>query len=199
MLQPDDTLGEAGVDVKGLLTSSLCEKTKYLSQLGATQENTDHSSNGSEGVSERGVAYRVDPNDGVLRRHRLPPHKPPVPPRGLRLGMPRVLRLEALEQRLDRLREALVRRGLRDPGRVAAGGRHGEQGKESDTRGLALVGDVGVEGRRREVALAALPAIGVVRAEVDVEDLDVVLDVRADGLLQLRSVFPAYSLAKCGL
>ena len=95
-----------------------------------------------------------------------------------------MLRLEALEQRLDGLREALVRRGLRDPGRVAAGGRHGEEGEEGDARGLALVGDVGVEGRRGEVALAALPAVGVVWAEVDVEDLDVVLDVRADGLSQ---------------
>ena len=119
--------------------------------------------------SERG-SYRVDPNNGVLRRHRLPPHKLPAPPRALSLRVARVLGPQALEKRLDRLREARVRTGLRDPGRVAARRGHGEKREDGDAGGLPLVGDVRVKARRGEVAGAFLPVVGIIRSKIYIEN-----------------------------
>lgn len=105
----------------------------------------------------------MDPNYRVLRDNRLSAHKVPIPPRAFGLGHPGVLRLQTLEQGLNRLREARVGSGLRCPGCVTTRGGHGKQSEHGETRGLPLKGHIGVEARRGEVALSNLPPIWVIR------------------------------------
>ena len=55
-----------------------------------------------------------------------------------------MLRAQAVEQALDRGRQAFVCGNLGYPGRVAACGGDLEQGQDGDSRGLMLIGDVRV-------------------------------------------------------
>ena len=126
----------------------------------------------------------------MLRRHRVPAHKPTLPCRILRLGVPAMLRPKPFQQRLDRLGETGIRRRLRRPDRVTARGGHGKEREDRDAGGLLLVRDIRVEACRGEGTLPH-PVL-IIRTNVDVVDFEVVLDVRADRLCTSVLVYPRF-------
>ncbi len=124
----------------------------------------------------------MDPYDRVLRRHGLAAHEAAVARGALGLREARVLGAQALEQLLDGLGQARVRGRLRRPGRVAARGRHRQQRQQRDAGRLVLVRHVRVVARGGQPVVALARAVLVVGAQVDVVELQVALDVGADGL-----------------
>jgi hypothetical protein len=102
--------------------------------------------------------------------------------RALRLRERRVHRAQALQQLLDGWREALVRRRLRHPRRVAARRRHLQQRQDGDGRWLVLVRHIRVVPRRCEPVGLVPRARQVIGPEVDVVEFEVVLDVCSRGL-----------------
>jgi hypothetical protein len=129
----------------------------------------------------------MHPHHGMLAPHRLPSYEPTITLRPLRLWEPAMLRTQSLEQPADRLAQPAIRARLAHPRRVAAAvGWHGEQGQDCDTRGLVLIRHIRVEACRSELAKGRFAAIFVVRAEIDVVDVYMVLDVRTNRLQRHR-------------
>jgi hypothetical protein len=124
----------------------------------------------------------MHPDDGMVRLHRLPPHKLAVLPRPVRLRIARMLRPQTLQQLLDGVAKALIGDCLGRPACITARRRDGKECQDRDAGGLVLVGDVRVVARRRELCGARLRAVEVVGAEVDVVEFDVVLYVGAYGV-----------------
>lgn len=125
---------------------------------------------------------RVHAHHRVLRLDRLAPHVLAVAPGIFGLREPAVLRAQALEQRADRRRQALVGGRGRGPGGVAADGRDAQQSQDGDAGRLVLVRDVRVVARGGQPVVTLARAVLVVRAQVNVVELEVVLDVGADGV-----------------
>ena len=111
---------------------------------------------------------RVHSDQRVGALDRLAAHVLAVAAGALGLRDAAVHGAQALEQVLDRLAQAGVRRRLRRPGRVAAGGRDGEQREDGHAGGLVLVRHVRVVADRGEAVELVPIAVLVVRAEVDV-------------------------------
>ncbi len=127
-------------------------------------------------------------NDGVLRLDGLSPDELSIATGSFGLREAAVLGSQAFQESLDGLREALVRHGLRGPAGVATSGRHGKQGENGDSGRLVLVGDIGMVSNGAELVAPVPAPILVVGAEIDVVQLKIVLDVRADRLLLMSAV-----------
>ena len=126
--------------------------------------------------------YRMHPYNRMLRFHRLPAYKLPIPPRALGLPEPVMLCPQPLQQLLDRLRQPLVSSDLRNPCRISARGGNFQQREHGDRGWLVLVRDIGVVARGRQLRRAQLCAVQVVGAEIDIVEFNVIFHVSTDGL-----------------
>ena len=170
VLQTNDSLGEARVDIEGLLPSSLnwlvsarCFLTLFFDAR----------------------SYRMNTDDGMFRLDRFPTNKLAITSRVLSLWVSAVLGPQAFEKLLDGLGKASVRSHLRSPSRVTPGWWDGEQCQDGDPGWLMLVGNVRVISRGRQPIVPLPSAIFVIRTQVNVVELEVILDMGADWLLRM--------------
>jgi hypothetical protein len=93
-----------------------------------------------------------------------------------------MLSSKPFDQLFDWVAKTLVCDNLRGPAGVTASRWHFQQSQNGDTWWLVLVADVAVVASSAEPTRACLCTIQVVGTKVDVVKLNVVLDVRSNGL-----------------
>lgn len=129
-----------------------------------------------------GAAHRMNPNNRMLGLDRFPADKLAVASAVLRLWETAMLRAEAVEKRLDGLGQPGIGCCLGCPCGVSARRGYGQESQDGDTRCLVLVGHIGMIADSAELITLIPSPVFIIRAEVDIVQLEVVLDMRSDRL-----------------
>ena len=89
---------------------------------------------------------------------------------------------QSLKQFLNRWTKSLVRCYLGYPAGITARGRDLQESEDGDAGWLVLVRDIGMVAGCGQAGRFALSAVEVVGAEVDVVELNMILNMRSNGL-----------------